>query len=77
MRIDNLKPASDVVLRFHDYEEVAWFVGIVGKGPDRRAVFMSKNADGDSYTWEGYRFNGRWAYGSSAERLSAVKYLDK
>lgn len=75
IRIDQLQAGQEVTLKFHGsksignepYEETHTFLGIVGEKDDRRAVF----SDG-STQWEAYRYNGGWAYGSSAERLSLV-----
>lgn len=74
-RIDSLKPGTKVTLRFMrefqgtgSYDEDAIFEGITGTGDDRLATFSST---GD-FSWSAYRFNGRWAYGSSAETLRLV-----
>jgi hypothetical protein len=81
-RIDKLKSGTQVTLKFHGskslgndpYIEDAIFVGIYGVGDDRRARFMSANATiGNTGGWDAYRFNGHWAYGTSAERLSLVE----
>lgn len=39
-----------------------------GAGDDARATFR----DVSGMEWEAYRFKGRWAYGSSANRLTVV-----
>jgi hypothetical protein len=77
MRIDNLAVGSEITLRFHGsngnqtHEETFIFRGISGEGDERRATFQySGNVDD---VWEAYRYNGRWAYGSSADRLSIVR----
>lgn len=77
MRIDSLTPGSFVTLRFNgatDHTEQATFVRVKGEKQDRRAVFYSVGRNG-GYEWEAYRFNGGWAYGSSAERLSLVNVV--
>lgn len=76
-RIDSLQPAQVVVLKFTTSRgefttEYADFVGITGTGEKRRATFRSDDGRGKLFTWEAYRFQGRWAYGSSADRLSLV-----
>jgi hypothetical protein len=42
---------------------------IEGEGDEKRAVFH----DEEIGEWEAYRYNGRWAYGSSAEPLRVIK----
>jgi hypothetical protein len=44
-------------------------IKIEGEGDDRRATFK----DNEIGEWEAYRYNGHWAYGSSAERLTVVE----
>jgi hypothetical protein len=83
MRIDQLQPGTEVTLRFHGslgnvtQDEPAVFGGITGEGDERRAHFTSveKNADdvAETYEWEAYRYSGRWAYGTSADRLQLVE----
>lgn len=71
-RIDSLKPDTKVSLRFHGSKRFGnepstldyVFKEIVGTGEDRRAIFDEG--------FEAYRFNGHWAYGTSAEHLSLV-----
>lgn len=76
-RLDNLKPGSFIVLDFAGrYERPAIFIGITGEGDDRDANFVSPDFDGrDTYSWSAYRYNGHWAFGSSAERLRLVEVL--
>lgn len=80
-RIDSLKPGTQVTVRFmREYQfggpddEKFFFHGILGEGDDRRAVFGPTASLDQNYrdSWEAYRFNGRWAYGSSAETLRLV-----
>lgn len=76
-RIDKLAPGSFVELKIGGNFEHALFVGVRGKGDERRAAFVQVADVPPSphmFEWEAYRFNGHWAYGSSAEllRLSAV-----
>ena len=79
MRIDQLTPGTKVTLGFTYGEEPAQFVGITGTGEARRAMFISHfdtPLDGAlSMRWEAYRFEGHWAYGTSAEplRLLAIE----
>jgi hypothetical protein len=81
-RIDNLEPETPVRLRFcggfagnQVREEDAVFVQIVGEGNDRRATFRSSypNPEDGTYEWDAYRYNRRWAYGSSAEPLRLLE----
>jgi hypothetical protein len=44
-------------------------VRIEGEGDDKRAVFN----DPEIGEWEAYRWNGRWAYGSSCEPLRVIE----
>lgn len=79
-RIDSLTPGTKVRLKFcaefqgrdRAYEEDAVFVGVTGTGDERRATFRSQDRADRTYDWDAYRFNGRWAYGSSAETLRLV-----
>jgi hypothetical protein len=78
-RIDTLKQGVTVTLFFDSTygnqkrEEDAVFLGIEGDGDDRHAKFLTLKENGDpDYDWEAYRFEGHWAYGSSAERLVLV-----
>jgi hypothetical protein len=81
LRIDNLTPGTTVTLRFNGpkslgnapWEEEFLFLGIEGSGDDRHARFTSDDLSG---AWEAYRYNGHWAYGSSAERLSLIGIND-
>lgn len=74
-RIDTLKAGSTVELVFRYGVERAVFLGITGTGDDRRARFLQLNVDGEPYEWEAYRYNGRWAYGTSADRLTLYAVL--
>lgn len=80
MRIDQLTPGDIVTLGFclqarntmtspRMDEETAMFVGHIGYGVDRRAEFAQLDGQGKVYNWEAYRYNGGWAFGSSANRL--------
>jgi hypothetical protein len=70
-RIDSLKQNEKVTLQFHGsktlgnepYTLEAVFEGITGEGDERRANFDEVEA---------YRYNGHWAYGTSAEKLTLV-----
>lgn len=71
--IRNLKPGEEVRLRFHGskqfgnepYELDMTFVELRDNG--ERAVFSD-----DGMEFEAYKYANRWAYGSSAERLTIV-----
>lgn len=73
-RLDRIAPGSTLEITTfyrnapHDPERVV-FLGIEGSGDDRRAKFMQTGPDGKPFTWDAYRYGGRWAYGSSADRL--------
>ena len=75
-RIDSLKPNTPVLLKFFRSTEEATFLAIVGEGDERRARFVQHDDAIGLFEWEAYRFQGRWAYGTSAERLSLVAILD-
>lgn len=76
-KIDNLESGQAVRLQFNGKRiEAALFVSMIDadKGDDRRARFVQIAGD-QSYEWDAYRYNGGWAYGSSAQRLSLVEVL--
>lgn len=81
-RIDTIPAGSRVRLLFtgsfnrNPFEEEHTFLGIEGEGDSRRARFH-RDEDGQykAYDWEAYRYNGGWAYGSSAERLQLLAVL--
>jgi hypothetical protein len=50
-------------------EITATLLRIEGEGDDKRAVFSDEQIG----EWEAYRYNGRWAYGSSAEPLRVIE----
>ena len=77
MRIDNLKPGQNVILGFVGSAERSMFLEISGEGESRTAKFVSIDGSGAFYTWEAYRYNKRWAYGTSAQRLSLLKTFYK
>lgn len=87
-RFDSLKPGTAVLLDFcsgtqsYGRVEPALFVGIEGTGDDRRATFVQvtdqpflKGDDRKSYEWQAYRYEGRWAFGSSADVLRLHRVL--
>lgn len=86
VRIDSLEPGAKVRLKFcgsgwnAEHDEDAVFVGVTGEGNDRRATFRSLDQrtyeDRVEYEWDAYRYNGRWAYGSSAETLRLLAVND-
>ena len=80
LNISALKNPTLITLKFHGskrlgnepYELDALFLEGVGTGEEARARFQF---DGDPDTiFEAYKYNGHWAYGTSAERLSATVY---
>lgn len=85
MTIDELQSGQRVELMFCGSKELgskphtrqAWFAGIQGEGEDRRAWFQTR-IPGDSrcYQWDAYRYDGDWAYGTSAERLRLIRVID-
>lgn len=89
-RIDQLDRGAIVVLECgagkRAYDERALFVGIIGEHDDRRARFVSVSEGGGNhnrlrddakgyYEWEAYRYNGRWAFGTGAERIAVMEVL--
>lgn len=69
-----------------DREELAIFLGIIedeaGDRDERRARFAQpdttgRNADGSKplFVWDAYRYNGGWAFGSSADGLSLLEVI--
>lgn len=80
-RIDTLTPGDTVRLLYAGsatfgngpHEGEAVFLGISGAGDARRATF--RDTTGRQITWEAYRYNGHWAYGSSAEPLRLLEVL--
>ena len=79
IKIDDLEPGTAVLLEMHNRseatEEHALFLGVTGEGDSRRAHFSQMLKPGASFDWEAYRFGGRWAYGSSADRMRVVGTL--
>jgi hypothetical protein len=79
--IDNLKPGEVVELAFNpgkrnEYCEYHVFLGILDEGEERRAAFAGIGHRG-MYEWEAYRYEGRWAFGTSADRLSLYSTVVK
>ena len=73
IRLDKLTPLSIVEIEIkYGIEEVV-FLGIDGEGDERKARFLSRNHDGKVYEWAAYRMDGRWAYGSSADRIKVIE----
>ena len=80
IQIDRLEPGTAVLLEMFNRSEAlppehALFLGVVGEGESRRAHFSQMLKPGASFDWEAYRFGGRWAYGSSADRMRVVGVL--
>lgn len=76
-RISSMQAGEAVTLRFHTrsghFDEAAVFVGLSEDGETATFRSASDNkSDDDTYDWDAYRFQGRWCYGSSAQRLSVV-----
>ena len=77
-RIDSLVAGETVVLKFHgskqlgndSYQEEVTFVEVTGEGEERQARF-STSGNGEN-VFDVYRYNGSWAYGMSAEKLTVV-----
>jgi hypothetical protein len=75
-RIVDLAPLTKVALDFNgQYTEDAVFIGLHGEGDDREAQFLSVGRTGRTYDWSAYRYNNRWVYGSSGERLRVVAII--
>lgn len=72
-RLDSIAVGESVTATFHGsknlgnepYTLEVVVAGRSGTGDDRRVTL-----DDDGASFEVYRFNGHWAYGTSAERLS-------
>lgn len=78
MRIDKLAPLTKVELQFHPKDDIeqAVFLRIIGEGAERQAEFLSlRNGESGSYTWNAYRYNGVWSYGTSGGRLQLVRII--
>lgn len=85
-QIAKLVAGDEVVLRFAlrngevvDEIHRVVFVGEDASGDDI-AKFQPQRQDGtfeNTFIWEAYRFQGRWSYGSSAQRLSVVAWAPK
>jgi len=74
-QIARLTPGEACVLKFQTsngaFTEDVKFVSLSEDG--QSAIFRSHDDDNaPAYDWEAYRFQGRWCYGSSAQRLSLV-----
>lgn len=73
-RIANLTDGMEVTLRFHYGagqfdDERHTFGGLYMDGDTQNARFRDSRTG--SY-WSAYRFNGRWCFGTSAQRLQVV-----
>lgn len=68
-KMGQLQPGQQVLLGFKGSDEVAWFVAMEGEGESRRIKFLQNGPDGKPFDWEAYRYEGHWAYGTSADRL--------
>jgi hypothetical protein len=74
-RIDKLSPGSVVELALftgskYEHVQKAMFMSLKGEGDTRRASFLFRSGSGDTYEVDLYRYHGRWAWGSSADRVS-------
>lgn len=78
-RIDSLAIGTKVLLEFtgsmgnSGYTETMIFKGIEGEGDKRRATFA--DVYDASNEWQAYRYNGGWAYGTSADRLRLLEVI--
>jgi hypothetical protein len=72
IRLDKLTALSVVTIEIDTGIEEVVFLGIDGEGDDRKARFLSRGYHGEIYEWAAYRYNGRWAYGTSGDRISVV-----
>lgn len=77
-QIGRLVAGESVTLKFQtrggSFEEPAEFLGMTDEGNAKFRTGGQDQAENpdDYYDWEAYRFQGRWCYGSSAQRLSLV-----
>jgi len=72
--IDKLTPGDEITLRFTHGDEPAVFVKLEGTGDARRATFASVQTTPTVkvFSWDAYRYQGHWAYGTSADRLMLI-----
>jgi hypothetical protein len=72
-------PVGSVIIT-HDpkygYEDSAILVGRTGEGENREIQLVSRAGSRDAYEWGIYRFQGRWVYGTSADRIQLWSYVD-
>lgn len=72
-QIRTLKPGTKVVVKLHGSKQF-------GNQPQElTAVFIELSDDGERAEFdelELYRYEGRWAYGTSAERATLKKVLE-
>lgn len=76
-RIGNLNRGDQVNLKLHGSKQLgnapytlkAEFNGYSGSQEDLRALFSIDSSN----DLEVYRYNGRWSYGASAERVTVLK----
>lgn len=71
-QLDKMTVGKILTLDFGNHIDDAVFIGITGEGDHRKAHLVSATKGGALMPWEAYRFNGRWAFGSSAERVSII-----
>lgn len=77
--ISNLRPGDKVTLIFHGsrslgnepYTDDVELLGFAGEGATQRAQFGNPDYPGQD-EWEAYKFNGRWCYGASAEKVTVA-----
>lgn len=72
IRLDKLPALTVVSIEIKYGVEEVVFIGIDGEGDDRKARFLSRGYHGEVYEWAAYRMNGRWAYGTSGDRLKVT-----
>lgn len=75
--LDDLAERAPVAVRLELREGVEETVleRVEGVGGERTAHFRSLGAGGVWYPWEAYRYQGRWAYGTGADRLRLLEVL--
>lgn len=74
-RIGDLKSGQRVTLAFDNRgKPFTEDVRVLAHHDDGSVSFLSHDGHGD-YEWSAYRHNGRWVYGSSAERVRLLKVL--
>lgn len=75
-RLDKVAPGSLITWMDpkhpDDEPERAILLSHQGEGEDRTITLAQRAGSGNLYNWDLYRYKGRWAYGTSADRFSLL-----